>query len=44
MEPGTGMMFVKTTGKVFWFCSKKCERNFRMGRDSKDRKWIKKKK
>ena len=44
MEAGTGKMFVKTTGKVYWFCSTKCERNFNMGRDSKNMNWIRKEK
>ncbi len=24
---GTGVMFVRTDAKVFWFCSRKCEKN-----------------
>jgi large subunit ribosomal protein L24e len=44
IEPGTGLMLAKTTGKTFWFCSRKCEKNFSMGRDSKKRTWITKKK
>ncbi len=27
IPPGTGKMFVKKDGKVFWFCSNKCEKN-----------------
>lgn len=44
IETGTGMMFVKATGKVFWFCSKKCEKNYNMGRVSKKMNWIRKEK
>ena len=44
IETGKGTMFVKATGKSMWFCSRKCEKNFAMGRDSKKMLWIKKKK
>jgi len=27
VEAGTGVMFVKNDGKIFYFCSKKCEKN-----------------
>jgi large subunit ribosomal protein L24e len=27
IEKGTGKMFVKKDGKVFYFCSSKCEKN-----------------
>ncbi len=27
MPPGTGKMFVKSDGKIFYFCSTKCEKN-----------------
>jgi len=32
MEPGTGKMYVKKDGSVFYFCSSKCQNNFRLGR------------
>ncbi|NYT06049.1 MAG: 50S ribosomal protein L24e [Methanomicrobiales archaeon] len=32
VEPGTGKMFVKKDGSVFYFCSSKCQGNFRLGR------------
>jgi large subunit ribosomal protein L24e len=41
MEPGTGTLFVKANGKTMWFCKKKCEKNFGLGRDSKNMRWIK---
>ena len=27
MEPATGTMYVKTDGKILYFCSMKCEKN-----------------
>jgi len=42
-EQGTGKMFVKTTGKIFFFCSSKCEKNFILGRNPKRLGWTKKK-
>ncbi|MBN2202802.1 MAG: 50S ribosomal protein L24e [Candidatus Aenigmarchaeota archaeon] len=45
IEQGTGKMYVKTDGKVFYFCSKKCEKNMIfLGRESKHTKWVAKKK
>ena len=40
MEKGTGKMLVQKTGKISWFCSKKCEKNLlKLGRDPRDFKW-----
>lgn len=45
LEPGTGVMFIKNDGKVFYFCSKKCERNMiKLKREPKDVRWVTKKK
>ena len=38
---GTGKMFVKNTGEIFYFDKSKCEKNFFMGRDKKKLKWAK---
>ncbi len=27
IDPGTGKMLAKNSGKVLWFCSRKCEKN-----------------
>ena len=27
IEPGTGTMYVKKDAKIYYFCSKKCQRN-----------------
>lgn len=27
IEKGTGKMYVKTDGKIFYFCSRKCQKN-----------------
>ena len=41
IEQGTGKMFVKDDGKIFYFCSSKCEKNMlNLGRESKSTKWI----
>lgn len=41
---GSGKMFVKTDGSVFFYCSSKCQKNFMMGREPKKRKWARVKK
>ena len=38
-------MFVKDDGKIFYFCSSKCEKNmFKLGREPKHVDWVVKKK
>ena len=37
-------MFVSKDGNVYYWCSKKCEKNFSMGRNPKKLKWIRTKK
>lgn len=44
IEKGTGKMFVKNTGEIFYFCSSKCEKNFNLGRNPRKVKWVIKKK
>ncbi|MCW7070809.1 50S ribosomal protein L24e [ANME-1 cluster archaeon ex4572_4] len=40
IEPGTGKMFVRRDGTVFYFCSSKCERNMiKLGRKRRKVKW-----
>jgi large subunit ribosomal protein L24e len=40
IERGTGKMFVKTDGKIFNFCSNKCEKNmFKLKRKPLETKW-----
>ena len=42
IEPGTGKMFVKKDGTIFYFCSAKCEKNqLRLGRVPRRVKWTK---
>ncbi|MCD6340336.1 MAG: 50S ribosomal protein L24 [Desulfurococcales archaeon] len=41
IPPGTGMMYVKNDGTVLWFCSSKCFKYFKMGRDPKRLPWTK---
>jgi len=45
IEPGTGLMFIKRDGKIFYFCSTKCEKNMlKLRREPKRVKWVTKKK
>ena len=41
---GTGKMFVKNTGEIFYFDKSKCEKNFFMRREKKKLKWTKQEK
>jgi large subunit ribosomal protein L24e len=43
MQEGTGKMFVKKDGAVFFFCSSKCEKNrIKLNRVPRKVKWVKK--
>ena len=44
IKSGTGKMFVKKDGSIYYWCSKKCEKNFHLGRDPKKLKWVRSKK
>lgn len=45
IEKGTGKMFVKTDGKVFYFCSNKCDKNMlKLKRKPAKIRWATKKK
>ncbi|RDD52372.1 50S ribosomal protein L24 [Nanoarchaeota archaeon NZ13-N] len=39
LEPGTGLIYVLNDGRVLYFCSRKCYRNWEMGRNPKKYKW-----
>ena len=41
IEPGTGLMYVKNDGTILWFCSSKCFKSWKMGRDPRKLKWTK---
>ncbi|MEK6852552.1 MAG: 50S ribosomal protein L24e [Nanoarchaeota archaeon] len=41
---GKGKIFVTAEGKIFNFCSSKCESNYELGRNPRKVKWIRKKK
>ncbi|MEM0473594.1 MAG: 50S ribosomal protein L24e [Candidatus Aenigmatarchaeota archaeon] len=43
IKPGTGKMYVLKSNVVKYFCSKKCEKNWHMGRDPKKLKWSRQK-
>ena len=45
IERGTGKMYIKTDAKIFYFCSRRCEKNLlKLGRDPTRVKWVTKKK
>jgi large subunit ribosomal protein L24e len=40
---GTGKMYVKVDGNIFYFCTKKCEKNqIKLGRNPRFLKWTNK--
>ena len=40
IEPGTGKMYVKKDGSIFYFCSSKCEKNLvKLRRKPRKFKW-----
>jgi len=40
IEKGTGKMFAKNDGKLFYFCSNRCEKNlFKLHRTPRKFKW-----
>ncbi len=42
IEPGTGMMYVKKNGQIFYFCSSKCRKNhLDLGRTPRYVNWSK---
>ncbi|MEM2866440.1 MAG: 50S ribosomal protein L24e [Candidatus Hadarchaeales archaeon] len=42
VAPGTGTMFVRRDGSLLYFCSSKCERNFKLGRRPDWTRWTEK--
>jgi len=42
IKPGTGKMYIKSDGKIFHFCSNKCEKHtFKLKRKPLKTKWTK---
>ena len=39
MQEGRGKVFVRKSGQVLHFCSPKCQRNWKLGREGKKKKW-----
>lgn len=44
IKKGLGKVFVKNDGSVYYLCSSKCEKNYKLGRSPKKIKWVKRKK
>lgn len=42
VEPGRGIIFITLEGKALHFCSSKCKKHFKLGRNKKQ-KWLNKK-
>ncbi|WP_457554539.1 50S ribosomal protein L24e [Candidatus Pyrohabitans sp.] len=41
IEPGTGKMYVKKDGTIYYFCSSKCEKNMlKLGRNPRKVRWV----
>ncbi len=42
IKEGTGMLYAKKSGKIFYFCGSKCEKNMlKLGRKPVKIKWTK---
>ena len=41
LERGTGKMFILKSNAIKFFCSRKCEKYWNMGRNPKKMKWTK---
>jgi large subunit ribosomal protein L24e len=39
IDPGTGKMFIRKDGAIFYFCSSKCQNNARLGRVPRRVRW-----
>ena len=39
IEPGTGIMYVRNDGTVLHFVDSKAEKNYKLGRESRDLEW-----
>ncbi|MBN1322387.1 MAG: 50S ribosomal protein L24e [Methanotrichaceae archaeon] len=42
MTPGTGKIYAKKDGTVYYFCSSKCEKNVKLGRVTRRTEWARK--
>jgi large subunit ribosomal protein L24e len=41
IPPGTGIMYVRSDGSILYYCSSKCEKNMKLGRNAKKTRWTK---
>ena len=44
VKQGRGMISIASDGRVINFCSGKCEKNFKLGRDPRKVNWVRKQK
>lgn len=39
IEPGSGKMFVRRDGTIYYFCTTKCQNNYELGRAPRRVRW-----
>ena len=39
LEPGTGKMYIRKDGAIYYFCSSKCQNNYKLGRVPRRVEW-----
>ncbi|MCJ7444894.1 MAG: 50S ribosomal protein L24e [Methanotrichaceae archaeon] len=42
IESGTGKLYARKDGTIYYFCSSKCENNVKLGRVTRRVKWARK--
>ncbi|MEM0361487.1 MAG: 50S ribosomal protein L24e [Sulfolobales archaeon] len=42
VEVGSGLMYVRNDGSIMWFCSSKCLKNYKLGREPRKLPWTSK--
>ncbi|MCX6742122.1 MAG: 50S ribosomal protein L24e [Candidatus Pacearchaeota archaeon] len=39
-QPGKGVILAMNDGRILYFCSSKCKKNYKLGRNPKKTKWV----